>query len=100
MLSKTDLKSKFDGKRVCIKMHFGGNLGYTTIPVIFAKILIDAVKAAGGRPFVTDRFKCCCQCQRQRSIQETLGCPLVGAQGVTEKYYKKVDINYGVLDYT
>jgi len=99
MLSKADLKSKFDGKRVCIKMHFGGNLGYTTIPVIFAKILIDAVKAGGGRPFVTDGSNAVANAKDRGYTEEALGCPLVGAQGVTEKYYKKVDINYGVLDY-
>lgn len=45
-----DFKDKF----VAIKMHFGegGNLAY--LRPNYAKVVVDLVKAAGGRPFLTD----------------------------------------------
>ena len=45
-----DFKDKF----VAIKMHFGeaGNLAY--LRPNYAKVVVDMVKAAGGRPFLTD----------------------------------------------
>src|SRR3972149_1198830 len=38
---------------VAVKMHLGGNVGYTTIHSLFVKVLIDRIKESGGRPFVT-----------------------------------------------
>ena len=48
--NKIDFKNKF----VAIKMHFGekGNLAY--LRPNYAKVVADAVKAAGGKPFLTD----------------------------------------------
>ena len=54
MLHKFRLKEMFDGKRVAIKMHLGGHIGYTTIPPLFVKLLAKEIKDAGGTPFVTD----------------------------------------------
>jgi uncharacterized Fe-S center protein len=47
---KIDFKNKF----AAIKMHFGekGNLAY--LRPNYAKVVADAVKAAGGKPFLTD----------------------------------------------
>jgi len=47
---KIDFKDKF----VAIKMHFGeaGNLAF--LRPNYAKVVVDMVKAAGGRPFLTD----------------------------------------------
>ena len=44
----------FDGKFVAIKIHFGepGNLSY--LRPNYAKVVVDFVKARGGRPFLTD----------------------------------------------
>ena len=43
-----------DGKFVAIKMHFGelGNISY--LRPNFAKAVVDLVKEAGGKPFLTD----------------------------------------------
>lgn len=44
----------FDGKFVAIKMHFGeyGNLSF--LRPHYPKVIVDLVKAKGGRPFLTD----------------------------------------------
>ncbi|MDO8683927.1 MAG: 4Fe-4S ferredoxin, partial [Armatimonadota bacterium] len=48
LLQKYPMKEMFDGKTVAIKMHVGGHLGYTTIHPLFVRILVDAVREAGG----------------------------------------------------
>ena len=44
----------FDGKFTAIKMHFGelGNLAF--LRPNYAKAIVDIVKEAGGKPFLTD----------------------------------------------
>jgi len=55
LLQRLELPSTVRGQRVAIKMHFGGNLGYSTIHPVFVRILADAVKEAGAREvWVTD----------------------------------------------
>jgi uncharacterized Fe-S center protein len=54
LLNSVPLSEMVKGRTVAIKMHLGGNLGYTTVHPLFVRILIDALKNAGGRVFVTD----------------------------------------------
>ena len=44
----------FDGKYVAIKIHFGepGNMAY--LRPNFARVVVDYIKARGGKPFLTD----------------------------------------------
>lgn len=44
----------FDGKYVAIKIHFGepGNLAY--LRPNYARVVVDYIKARGGKPFLTD----------------------------------------------
>lgn len=49
MLEQINLQKLVKGKKVCIKMHLGGNLGYTTIHPLFVRLLVEAVKKAGAR---------------------------------------------------
>lgn len=56
LLAEAPIKQMVNGKTVCIKMHLGANLGYTTIPPLFTKILIDKIKEFGGDVFITDIF--------------------------------------------
>ena len=39
MLDVFPLKGMFDGKRTAVKMHVGGNVGYTTVHSPFVRIL-------------------------------------------------------------
>ncbi len=97
MLAAYDLKEMFEGKSVAIKMHLGGHLGYSTIPPIFVKILVDAVKEAGGRPFVTDGSPAIPSARDRGYTQEVLGCPIVPAAGHREGFYKTVPIGFRSL---
>ena len=97
MIEKLNFQ-RFEGKSVVIKMHLGGGLGYTTIPVIFVKILVDAVKKSGGRPFVTDGGSAVPSAKDRGYTEETIGCPIVSAQGITQTFYKSVKVDFGHLD--
>lgn len=97
MLATLSMKDMFEGKSVAIKMHLGGNLGYSTIPPVFVKLLIGAVKDAGGRPFVTDGSPAIPSAKDRGYTEEVLGCPIVPAAGLGEKYYTTVPIGYETL---
>lgn len=97
MLAKFPLKDMFDGQTVAIKMHLGGHLGYSTIPPLFVKTLVAAVREAGGKPFVTDGSSAVPTAKDRGYTQEVLGCPIVPAAGLRERYFKLVPINYESL---
>jgi len=56
MLKSLPLNEMVEGKTVALKMHLGGGLGYTTIHPLFVKILVDVLKNAGGKVFITDLY--------------------------------------------
>ncbi len=91
MLSQIDL-SKMKGKSVAIKMHVGRAIGFTTIHPLFVKILVDHVKALGGKPFITDQSV---RDARVRGYtEEYLGCPIVDVCGLLGKYFYPRDVDY------
>ncbi len=51
LLEETPIEKK---DKVAVKMHLGFNDGYQTIPVFFVRRIVEAIKKAGGYPFVTD----------------------------------------------
>jgi uncharacterized Fe-S center protein len=97
MLARCDLERRFKGKTVCIKMHFGGNIGYTTIHPLFVRILIRALKEAGAKPFCTDGTPALAGALDRGYTQEVLGCPVLPAGGVADKYFYETEINYESL---
>ncbi len=83
------------GKSVAIKMHLGRGVGYTTIHPLFVKILVDKVKAMGGKPFITDQD--IADSRVRGYTEEFLGCPIVAVCANTGKYYYTVDVDYKCL---
>jgi uncharacterized Fe-S center protein len=55
VLDAANLKSMVKGKKVAIKMHLGGNVGFTTIHPVFVRKLVETIKKAGAKSvFVAD----------------------------------------------
>jgi uncharacterized Fe-S center protein len=54
LLDRCPLAEMVRGRTVAVKMHLGGELGYTTIHPLFTRLLVQRIKEAGGKPFVTD----------------------------------------------
>ncbi|MHB1000148.1 MAG: DUF362 domain-containing protein [Armatimonadota bacterium] len=94
MLDNYNFKEMFEGKTVAIKMHLGGHYGYTTIPPLFVKMLVQRVKDAGGNPFITDGLNAIASAKDRGYTEESLGAPLVSAMGATGKYFVNLPINY------
>lgn len=94
VLKRANLKDKIeDGEIVAIKMHFGemGNIRY--IHPSFARQVVDAVKEAGGKPFLTDSTTLYRHARhtlldymetaaKNGFSMETMGCPVLIADGM------------------
>ncbi|HEY3396649.1 MAG TPA: DUF362 domain-containing protein [Armatimonadota bacterium] len=87
LLAQADFKSRFADKRVAIKMHVGGGLGYTTLHPIFVRAVVDAVKAAGGKPFLTDGSFSTDAAVARGYTPEVVGARVVGAGGEHDQYF-------------
>ncbi|MBI2441592.1 MAG: DUF362 domain-containing protein [Lentisphaerae bacterium] len=99
ILDKVDLKNLCQRNLVPIKMHLGGNLGYTTIHPVFIRILVKAIKAAGGKPFVVDGlFNTIATAHERGYTAETLGCPIVSAGGPADQHIVRRKVNFPGLD--
>ncbi len=99
LLDSLPLKGMAEGKSVALKMHLGGNLGYTTIHPVFVKILVKALKDAGGNVFITDLYHennddfGVRGAENRGYIEEVIGCKIIPVAGRDDKFYypKKVD---------
>jgi len=97
MLGKWNFKKRFAGKKVAIKMHLGGHLGYSTIHPVFVRHIVSAVKAAGGDPFITDSPGAVASAHTRGYTQEVLGAPLLPVAGVADKFSYPKRVNYRTL---
>jgi uncharacterized Fe-S center protein len=98
MLEKLDLRSMFEDRRVAVKMHVGGNIGYTTIHPLFIRFLVRAIKDAGGWPFLTDGSFSIPNAAARGYTEETLGAPIYPVCGAQDRYYYEKPIGYRSLE--
>jgi len=98
LLRRYPLEEMFNNRTVAIKMHFGGDLGYTTIHPLFVRILVQAIKKAGGKPFITDGTGALQFAVARGYTEEVLGAPLVEAAGVANKYAYTREVGLDTLD--
>lgn len=99
ILAKVDLAGLCRGAWVPIKMHLGGGLGYTMIHPVFVNVLVKAVKAVGGKPFVVDGwFGTIASAAERGYTAETLGCPVVSAGGPYDSHIVTRVVDFPGLD--
>jgi hypothetical protein len=98
LLQLYPLETMFKDKSVAIKIHVGGDVGYTTIHPLFIRIVVDAVKNAGGRPFLTDGSGAMHNAKARGYTEEVLGAPLIAAAGVSNNYAYTKQINYRTME--
>lgn len=98
MLEPMDLRSMFEGRKVAVKMHVGGRIGYSTIHPLFVRTLVAAVKAAGGRPFITDGSSSVPNATARGYTEEVVGAPIYPVGGAQDKYYYEKPVNYRSLE--
>lgn len=110
LIDKMDMQDTIKDKLVAVKMHLGFNLGYSTIPPLFVKILVDKLKEYGAKVYITDhnhgtKIK---NANSRGYTEEYLGVPIIPVCGYTDKYvyersvnfksFKNVDIGGNIFD--
>ena len=89
---------------VAIKTHFGEVGGTAFVPVIYLRRLAEAVKEAGGKPFVTDAgtlyvggranaYDHLLTAASHGFTQETLGAPIIIADGLKGHDFVEVEVD-------
>ncbi len=94
ILEHLDLSTIEKKDKVAIKMHLGFNDGYQTVPVFFVRRIADAVKKAGGYPFVTDNPTAVYNAVYRGYTSETCGCPIIPIAGVKDGYTTDQEVGY------
>lgn len=97
MLAKWAFKKRFNGKRVAIKMHLGGGVGFSTIPPLLVSRVVRAVIDAGGDPFITDSPGAVASAADRGYTSEVLGAPLLPVAGPADRYVYPRRVNYRTL---
>jgi len=77
IIEKLQIRDRVKDEVVAIKMHLGGNVGYSTIHPVFVRRVVDAVKQGGGKPFVCDLSWAVLTAYTRGYTPETVGCPIV-----------------------
>jgi uncharacterized Fe-S center protein len=97
LLSGLALEERVMGRAVGIKMHLGGDIGYTTIHPLFVRILVQALKDAGARSIKVMDGSPASGVARGYT-REVLGCEIVSTFGATGKYLYREEIGFDSLD--
>ncbi len=87
ILERLHLRDRVNKETVAIKIHSGGNIGYSVIHPVFVRRVVQAVKDGGGHPFVTDVNWDVHDAASRGYTAETLGCPIVPAAGLFDHDY-------------
>jgi hypothetical protein len=87
IVERLKIRERVKNERVAIKMHMGGNVGYSTLHPVFVRRVVRAVIEGGGKPFVTDTSGAVATAYERGYTQETLGCPIYPAAGPDDKYF-------------
>ncbi|MFX1559733.1 MAG: DUF362 domain-containing protein [Promethearchaeota archaeon] len=98
VVKKLDFKTIDKKDKVAIKMHLGYHDGYQTVPVFFVRRIVQAVKDAGGYPFITDTPTAVYNAVERGYTQETCGCPIIPVAGVKDGYTYDFDVNFHNVD--
>lgn len=94
ILDQLHLRDRVKGHRVAIKLHLGGNVGYSTVHPVFVRKVVQAVLEGGGKPFVTDLPHAVADAHIRGYTAETLGCPLYPSTGIDEQWVERVPYEY------
>lgn len=92
LVDKMGLQDTVKGKLTAIKMHMGRYIGYTTIPPLFVKILVDKLKSYGAKVYITDQIVD--EAKTRGYSEDYFGVPIVAACGVTEKYFYEKSVDF------
>ena len=93
-LKASGLGKKIKNRKVAIKIHVGSEIGYSTIPPVFMRLLAEFVKENGGDCFFTDHYIASRHPERRGYTQESIGAPIIEAAGHLGKYLYSKDVDW------
>jgi len=100
MIDRMPLKSVVEGKRVALKMHLGGGVGFSTVHPFFVRRLVKAIWAAGAKDcFATDGQSAVKSAVERGYTNETIGCRLVPTAGTTNGFYYERPVEPPIEDF-
>lgn len=94
ILDALQLRERVKNELVCLKLHVGNNIGYSTIHPVFVRKVVQAVKDGGGIPFIADVNWDVEGCEQRGYTSEVLGCQVFPAAGPRESYFYSHDWEY------
>ncbi len=87
ILNQLNLRERVKGETVAIKMHTGNNIVYSTVHPVFVRIVVQAIKDGGGKPFIADVNWDARGAELRGYSNEVVGCQVYAAAGPDEKYF-------------
>lgn len=97
LLGQLNLPHTVADKSVAIKMHLGGNLGYTTIHPLFVRLLVQQLKDAGAKSICVMDGSTGGATARGYT-EEVLGAPVVSCFGWSGDYIREKRIGFDALE--
>jgi len=97
LLESSDLAGRIKDKSVAIKMHVGSGIGYSTIPPVFVRILVEYVKNAGAKCFITDHYISGRKPEERGYTANSLGCEILEGAGFFGKYFYTRNVDFKKL---
>ena len=97
LLDKLKFGPVVEGKRVAIKLHVGLGIGYTTIHPVFVRAVVQKLKDAGAKVFLTGTGWDMPHATARGYTQEVLGAPLVPAAGQGDQYFYSKKVRLGAF---
>lgn len=94
ILENLQINERVKDEVVAIKLHLGNKIGYSTLHPLFVRKVVQAVKEAGGKPFVTDLEHDVRACETRGYTTETLGCPIYPSAGINDRYHYTYHYSY------
>jgi uncharacterized protein len=92
MMDRMGMQDTVKDKLTVIKMHVGRRVGYSTIPPLFVKMLVDKLKSFGAKVYITDQDVV--DAKSKGYSEDYLGAPIVYACGVTGKYFYEKAVDF------
>jgi len=91
---KLAIEDRVKDRNVMVKMHLGGNLGFTTVHPFLVGLLVSKIKKAGGKPFIADTLEGFRGATARGYTPEVVGCPVFPVAGPTDEYFLTRRLTY------
>jgi len=98
VIEKLGIENTVKDKSVLVKMHLGGNVGFSTVNPFLVGLLVSKIRGAGGRPFIADSLEGFRSATPRGYTPEVVGCPVFPIAGPTDNYFVRKELKYKNLD--